>query len=174
MAERSPCARRRPSVFDLSAGAIALVTVPVLVQPAPRIVWNASASAPIGLYWVSPGAKVRPGDMVVARLDSRVGRFAAKRQYLPPGVPLVKRVAAVAPSRVCALGARLTIDGRFAASRLASDGAGRPLAWWSGCRALRDGEVLLMGDTQRSFDGRYFGPTPASDLIGRARLVWRA
>jgi type IV secretory pathway protease TraF len=31
-----------------------------------------------------------------------------------------------------------------------------------------------MGDTQRSFDGRYFGPTPASDLIGRARLVWRA
>jgi type IV secretory pathway protease TraF len=112
--------------------------------------------------------------MVVARLDSRVGRFAAKRQYLPPGVPLVKRVAAVAPSRVCALGARLTIDGRFAASRLASDGAGRPLAWWSGCRALRDGEVLLMGDTQRSFDGRYFGPTPASDLIGRARLVWRA
>ena len=34
-----------------------------------------------------------------------------------------------------------------------------------------DGEVLLMGDTPRSFDGRYFGPTPASDLIGRARLV---
>jgi type IV secretory pathway protease TraF len=28
------------------------------------------------------------------------------------------------------------------------------------------GEVFLLGETDNSFDGRYFGITPASDIIG--------
>src|SRR3546814_16595743 len=32
------------------------------LAPAPRLLWNASASAPIGLYRIDPGATPRAGD----------------------------------------------------------------------------------------------------------------
>jgi type IV secretory pathway protease TraF len=31
---------------------------------------------------------------------------------------------------------------------------------------------LLMSETTDSFDGRYFGPTLARDLIGKATPLW--
>jgi type IV secretory pathway protease TraF len=52
------------------------------VPPLPRLVWNVSASAPVGLYAVLPGAISQRGDMVVARLPSVYRRLAAERRYL--------------------------------------------------------------------------------------------
>lgn len=40
---------------------------------------------------------------------------------------------------------------------------------WRGCRDLADGEVLLLGDTADSFDGRYWGPVRVELIEG----VWR-
>src|SRR3546814_1519836 len=68
------------------------------------LVWNASASAPIGLYSVSPGVPADPGDMVIARVPQLWRDLAARRHYLPANVPLVKRVAAAAGDDVCGLG----------------------------------------------------------------------
>ena len=40
---------------------------------------------------------------------------------------------------------------------------------WQGCRTLGAGELLLLNpDHPDSLDGRYFGPLPASTVIGRA------
>jgi type IV secretory pathway protease TraF len=40
---------------------------------------------------------------------------------------------------------------------------------WSGCRALSDGEFFVFNaDVPTSLDGRYFGPSPLSSVIGRA------
>src|SRR3546814_5675936 len=47
---------------------ITLLGLTMAFPPAPRLVWNASASAPIGLYAGSPGAPVGPGDLVIARV----------------------------------------------------------------------------------------------------------
>src|SRR3546814_17402554 len=89
-------------------------------------------------------------------------------------VPLVKRVAAASGDEVCAVGARVTVNGRLAAKRQTRDGAGRPMPWWSGCAELGPEEYfLLMTDSGASFDGRYFGITSAGDIVGRARLLWR-
>ena len=43
------------------------------------------------------------------------------------------------------------------------------VAGWRGCRVLAEGEVLLLGDTADSFDGRYWGPVSVSLIEG----VWR-
>ncbi|MBY0566047.1 MAG: S26 family signal peptidase [Hyphomonadaceae bacterium] len=40
---------------------------------------------------------------------------------------------------------------------------------WRGCRVLAEGEVLLLGDTADSFDGRYWGPVRVELIEG----VWR-
>jgi type IV secretory pathway protease TraF len=44
---------------------------------------------------------------------------------------------------------------------------------WSGCRALSDGEFFaLNANVPTSLDGRYFGPSLLSSVIGRAIPVW--
>jgi len=154
----------------LLGGAIALT---IVAPPAPRLVWNASASAPVGLYWVRPRARLHRGAMVVARIPEAWAGLAASRRYLPANVPLVKRVAALAGDRVCAAGTQIRINGNLVATRLRADAAGRILPWWRGCIVLaRDQLFLLMADAPGSFDGRYFGPGDKAEVIGRARLLW--
>jgi len=152
---------------------LGLVIGSALLPPAPRLVWNASASAPIGLYLVAPAADPKLGDMVIARLPERFRRLAAVRHYLPLGVPLVKRVAAQSGQRVCAAGPDILIDGKQVATRRAVDGRGRAMPAWRGCVRLHGGELFLLNPDPASFDGRYFGVTERDDVIGTARLLWR-
>jgi len=157
----------------LGGAGLVLLTAPPVYSPAPRLVWNASASAPVGLYWVWPGDTPRRGEMAIARVPEPWRTLAAQRHYLPANVPLVKRVAAAPGDLVCASGARILIERKLAAVRLARDSAGRPLPRWEGCHRLERHEYLLLMDAPGSFDGRYFGITARGDLIGRARLIWR-
>lgn len=154
----------------------ALVAAPVAASACFRfptvLVWNVSASAPPGLYGVKRGGTVRRGDMVVARLPGPIRSLAAGRRYLPANVPLVKRVAAVVGDRVCANGRDVRINGRLAATRLERDLSGRPMPRWAGCRRLEAGELFLLMDGIRSFDGRYFGISRKTDVLGRAELLW--
>ena len=136
-------------------------------------VWNVTASAPIGLYRVLHGRALSRGDLVLAIPAPPLAAFAARRGYLAAGVPLVKRIAAVAGDDVCARGNAVFIDGRLAAARLAADAQGRALPAWSGCRTLRANQVfLLMANVRASFDGRYFGPTNASEIAGTLEPIW--
>ncbi|BBE35271.1 S26 family signal peptidase [Sphingosinicella microcystinivorans] len=155
------------------AALIGLVGTTIAVPPAPRLIWNASASAPIGLYAVAPDAPPNAGDMVIAWVPESARRLAATRRYIPMNVPLVKRVAAVPGDTVCAIGDAVFIDGRRVAVRRAADRMGRAMPWWTGCRTLRGGDYfLLMDAAPASFDGRYFGITDRRDIIGTARLLW--
>ena len=129
-------------------------------------------SAPLGLYAVSPGAAIARGDMVIAWAPPAPRRLAAARHYLPINVPLVKRVAALPGDRICALGDVISVDGKRVAVRRARDAAGRVMPWWRGCRTLTDGALLLLMDAPASFDGRYFGASRTSDIIGRATPLW--
>lgn len=170
-----PIRSKRLLGWSIALGSLAGALVStLLVEPRPWLVWNASASAPVGLYAVGGGASLARGDMVIARVPGEFRMMAARRHYLPANVPLVKRVAAVPGDEVCAAGGLVTINGRLAARRLDRDGAGRPMPRWSGCVALGRGEYfLLMTDSAASFDGRYFGVSAATDIVGKARLLWR-
>jgi conjugative transfer signal peptidase TraF len=149
-----------------------LVVASALVAPSPHLVWNASNSAPVGLYHVAPMHVLRRGDMVVARLAPAVARLAASRGYLPIGVPVVKRVAGMPGDHICADRLLVSINGRPAAARLAADSRGRRLPIWHGCITLDDRQYLLLNESLRSFDGRYFGPTDASAIVGLATPLW--
>ena len=138
----------------------------------PWIVWNASASAPIGLWRVHPGAAPRVGTMVLARMPAPVARLAAARHYVPATVPLLKQVAAGSGDTVCAIGRGISIDGRLVAIRLPADRSGRRMPWWSGCERLGPGRIFLLNPRPDSFDSRYFGPVDESAIIGRATPLW--
>ena len=155
------------------------------VDPLPRLIWNASASAPIGLYRVQPDSDPPVGTLVAVAPPAPLSRWLAMRRYLPEGVPLLKHVAAKPGARVCRIGARVSIDDRPVVIAQSHDRFGRPLPVWQGCRTLRAGELFLLNAGHPdSLDGRYFGPLPAAAVLGRARpiltrdapgapLVWR-
>ncbi|MDC7812803.1 S26 family signal peptidase [Sphingomonas koreensis] len=151
-----------------SAFAVSFVVVAV-VHPRPRLVWNASASAPIGLYRIDSDRDPPTGALVAAMPPDGLARWLAQRGYLPAGLPLLKHIAAKAGQRICRNGAVVSIDARPVVIARARDGRGRPLPVWRGCHTLRDGELLLLNPAvPDSLDGRYFGPLPASVVIGRA------
>jgi conjugative transfer signal peptidase TraF len=162
------------TVFALS-GTVALIVGTLATigwPPRPRLIWNASASAPIGLWSVAPDAPITRGDMVVARLAAPWRSLAARRHYLPANVPLIKRVAAVSGDRVCANDVGIFVNGSLVAVPRATDGARRVMPRWRGCTRLADDAVLLLMAGPASFDGRYFGPTERRHIIGKAHPLW--
>jgi conjugative transfer signal peptidase TraF len=136
------------------------------------VVYNPTASAPLGFYTVGPAQPLHAGDLVVSRLPKTAAALADRRLYVPASVPVVKTLAAAAGALVCRDGLAVTVDGRVIALARVRDHAGRPLPVWSGCRTLGPGQVLLLSRHPASFDGRYFGPTSTALILGRARPLW--
>jgi len=162
--------RRYVMVTAIAASTFAAAFVIVaVVDPLPRVIWNASASAPIGLYRIHPDRDPAVGTLVAVTPPERLARWLSGRGYLPEGVPLLKHVAAKTGQRVCRIGAVVRVDGRRVAIARLADGRGRPLPVWQGCRTLGPGEIFLLNPTvPDSLDGRYFGSLPASSVIGTA------
>jgi len=158
----------------LLAGVVAVAALSTLAVPVSRYaVWNMTASVPTGLYAIRGKASLHVGERVAIDPPPEMRRLLAKRGYLPTGVPLIKRIAAVSGQRVCRFGHGVTIDGEFAGAARARDRLGRPLPAWFGCRKLRSGELFVMNPAAPgSFDGRYFGPLKLGTVIGRATPVW--
>jgi len=159
----------------LAAEAVVIALLATLLfVPRPLLVWNGSASAPIGLYWVRGKAGIARGDMVVARMRSGLRQLAARRGYLPANVPRVKRVVGFAGEKVWAAGNTVTVNGTRIATRRAHDAMGRAMPRWTGCVDMVEGDYfLIMADSPASFDGRYFGVSNVEDIVGEARLLWR-
>lgn len=154
-------------------GFAVLFVATAVVGPRPRLLWNASASTPIGLYAIETDAPIARGDFAAIRPPATLAKFLARRGYLPTGLPLLKQVAAVAGQQLCRSGATITIDGIAVGIALARDRAGRALPVWQGCQRIPDGQLFLMNPAVRdSFDGRYFGLVSTRQVIGRALPLW--
>lgn len=152
--------------------ALAGLALGPVFAPTPLLIWNASASAPIGLYRLEPGVPPAVGERVAYRPAPERARWLAARGYLPAGLPLLKPVAAEAPSIVCRTGRTVTIDGRAVAEARLRDAAARSLPVWQGCVRLGTDTVFLLApDVPDSLDGRYFGPVNRRDLLGRVTPI---
>ena len=154
----------------LASGAVVL---PSVASPPPQLIWNASASVPIGLYRVQPKPVPKVSDIVVVRPPETLVWFFSNGGYLPRGVPLLKHVAALGGQRVCRRDAVISIDGVTVGEALGHDRRGRPLPVWQGCTILAADQVFLFNaDRPDSLDGRYFGPLPRTTIVGRAQPIW--
>jgi conjugative transfer signal peptidase TraF len=139
----------------------------------PLYVWNASASVPVGLYRLQATGERYITELVVVLPPEPLAIFLADGGYLPRGVPILKRVLALPGQTVCREGLTVLVDAIAIGVARERDGRGRLLPVWQGCHVIAAGELFLMnGQSADSLDGRYFGPLPASAVIGRAHPVW--
>ncbi len=173
--------RARLVLAGLSACGLAALAWASFVSPLPRVIYNPTDSVPVGWYRVDPfdwltdplHNPVQVDSIVLVPLPVEAATLAAQRDYLPLGIPLLKRVGAIAPQQVCVIGRSVRIDGVPVAAVLPADHLGRPLPSWQQCRRLRPGELFLLSTTNpASFDSRYFGPVAASAVLGVAHPLW--
>lgn len=163
----------RLGLLATSTVALAGLALPAIHHPPVRLIWNASASVPLGLYRIDPTPALRVGDMVAVRPSPTLARFMAGRRYVEANVPLLKPIAATGGATICRLGLRVIVNGWTTASALPRDRAGRPLPSWSGCRRLGSDQLFLIAPAHPdSFDSRYFGPVDRNQIIGSATPLW--
>jgi conjugative transfer signal peptidase TraF len=162
---------RCPTIF------ITFVATVLLLSTAggatPLYIWNASNSVPIGLYRVQPATRLAVTELVAVQPPDLLAAFLDLNGYLPIRVPMLKRVLALPGQTVCRNGLTIAVDGIEVGDAHERDGRGRPLPAWHGCRVIAGGDVFVMNwQSADSLDGRYFGPLPASAIVGRAVPVW--
>ncbi|SFD71629.1 conjugative transfer signal peptidase TraF [Bosea sp. CRIB-10] len=162
---------RWPIITTMLVGIAAVAFGCVTTAPI-RLVWNSSASVPVGLYTIATAEPLALSDLVAVRAPAPIERFMVARGSIAAGVPLLKHVRALPRQIVCRAGSVITIDGTPSGETLARDRYGRELPNWQGCRELAEGEIFLMNAAPHSFDGRYFGPFPTRSVIGRAVALW--
>lgn len=175
----------RRNLLILAGCALLALAVAAGANQRDFIIYNHSPSVPPGFY-IRTGAPVTVGAFVTVRARDVAPDEAQSREFDDPSDRFIKRVVAAAGARVCGDGQRLVVSGddigvvgggddrrRAAVVRVLHPVGGRDddqhVAGWRGCRVLARGEVLLLGDTADSFDGRYWGPVSVDLIEG----VWR-
>lgn len=170
--------QRRAIVVLSMAAAAAILLVVTAVAGGYRV--NLTPSEPLGLWRIVPlDRPVAVNELVficppaTAEMGEARARGYLRSGSCPGGVaPLIKRVIAIAGQHV-EIGASVSVEGRVvSSSSLASrDGKDRPLApFMSG--AVPPGYVFLHSSFPGSYDSRYFGPVPASGILGLAQEVF--
>lgn len=153
--------RRSRSIGILVVATIGVAMLVASAWAQARLVWNFTASIPIGLYAIEERDWVR-GDRVALKPTGQLQETLRTAGVLKEGRFLMKRVVASVGDEVCRLDLQVTVNGHVMAIARADE----QLPVWSGCIHLTPGQVFLMGETRDSFDGRYFGVTWAADIVG--------
>jgi conjugative transfer signal peptidase TraF len=162
----------RRSYLLASGCAVLAVAVSALLATPTWLIWNRTPSAPVGFYRLDHPRALKRGDLVAVMPPGPVANFMIQRSYIGRGAPLLKHVAALPGQTVCRLRATVTVDGAVLGNALTRDRLGRPLPIWQGCRGIAADQIFLMNvGVPDSLDGRYFGPLPASAVIGRVRPI---
>ncbi len=164
--------RSRAALLAICAAGCLTVLASWVAPQSPRLLFNTTASAPIGFYWLDRRAP-RIGDLAVVHPPPALADWMARRGYLPRNVPLLKVLVAGAGTRVCVADDEVYVAGQRVAGVRRRDRWGRSLTPWSGCRDLRDDEILLLNTAApASLDGRYFGPLRRDRVVAVARPLW--
>ncbi len=158
-------------ILGVSAISIAILGIAMIVVFPQKLVWNASESAPLGLYLIK-NRQAELGEYALVRPSNSVAIFIEERGYLPPEMPLIKRIVALPGDEICREAQAIFINRIHVANAQKNDSLRRDMPQWSGCFTLNNGETFLLNGHEKSLDGRYFGATSMDDVIGVAVPVW--
>ena len=159
------------------AGALAALMLTFGRTTAAPVVFNDSASVPLGFWWRADGPPtVLRAGMVIGFRPPAAGRAyvaAHMPEYLHDEL-ILKYVAATAGDRICrTAGGAFSVNGRVLGSAARADQHGNPLPTWQGCVTLPAGSVAVFSNRiPNSYDSRYYGAVPAGDIKAVYRPLW--
>lgn len=155
---------------------IALISLAKIIPY--RIYYNHTTSMPLGIYWVdSHSTQPRLNELVMVCLSNGVYRqIATSRHYLVSSgqcnnlEPMLKKIVGVTGDYISVIQAGVLVNGSLVPNSAikSHDQKSRKLP-----SILKEGRIpqdyyLVMGESEGSFDSRYFGLIPANDVIATA------
>lgn len=139
--------------------AIVAMATQITFPPRPVLLYNPSASAPIGWYKVQRKSSFNVGEKVAVFAPPWARKLADERGYLPREYPLIKTIIAGPHQEICFKNGAVSVPDYPDIPVLAQDSLGREMPRLSGCQTLKEGEYFIASpDVQAGFDSRYFGP----------------
>lgn len=162
----------RGAILAIIAISATVLMSATLIELPKKLVYNGSSSSRIGFYWIDD-RPIGLGDFVLMHAPENVRELIETRQYLPPNVPLIKRVVGIGGDEICRHERNISVNGIGMGVAKSEDIFGRVLPVWQGCRTLTEEELFVLNFHPDSFDGRYFGPVNRSLIIGRATWLGR-
>lgn len=156
--------------LSLSSVAITALTLAPFLGHQKLLMWNRTASAPIGLYWVKDGP-ITYDRWAVLSPKSDASEWAQLKGFVGKEWPLLKAIAGLPGDKICRENETILINDQVRARALKQDNLHRDLPVWSGCRTLSVDEIFLLNTNPKSLDGRYFGVTKIEDVDGIAVLL---
>jgi conjugative transfer signal peptidase TraF len=161
------------TVIIFAIAAVAVLDASTFVSvTSPLLIWNASDSAPRGLYRKAGTDDNKTGEWVLMRAPRWADAMAVERKYLPSNVPLIKKIAAGNGDIVCRQNRTVTRNGHVIAVALDHDSHSRPLPRWSGCLHIGGDQIFVINTPSHSFDSRYFGPVNKERVIEEIVPLW--
>jgi conjugative transfer signal peptidase TraF len=169
-------------VNRMALGAAAMIALGLIADAAGAKI-NTSHSIPVGLYWRSD-KRIEKNDYVLFCPPPRaVFNDARQRGYIGAGFCpggygyMMKRVRAAGNDTISIDDGGVRVNGQLLpdSAPRRTDRARRALPRYCATRTLQASEVLLMGDPNpNSFDARYFGPIPISNIhsVIRPVFIW--
>lgn len=137
------------------------------------LVYNTTASVPVGWYLLLPPQDVSRDDMVVFTVPEDIEKLAVERGWLPKGTKMLKRVGGLAGDMYGVNKSRqFYVNGVYIEQASLVDGKGQQMPdRSSGIHMVEDDCFLPVGDNSHSFDGRYYGAVPLECIKNKAVLI---
>jgi conjugative transfer signal peptidase TraF len=141
---------------------------------------NVTPSIPLGLYIATPAsaASGQIAEFCPSGLSAEESaRYRGHGVACPDReIPLLKPIVATKGDRVEFSAHGISVNGRLIPNTAprATDGQGRPIhAWPAGVYTVDAGHVVVASDYHPgSYDSRYLGPIPVTDVRSRLRPLW--
>nr|WP_325190816.1 S26 family signal peptidase [uncultured Selenomonas sp.] len=166
-----PRPRERPVLWCIGLFSIIMLAASACGWKFPEqhiIFFNRTESVPLGFYLRVPLRPLVRGDYVVYEPTELTRRYATVRGYSPKATSkFLKRVGAVAGDAYCIDPDthHFTIEGTYIGEVFQRDRMDRPLPQQQGTFIVPEDFFLPIGETSRSFDGRYTGVVPTGSIV---------
>ena len=168
--------RNREEVKELNKKAVIFLgmclAVGLMLGEMPKMIYfNVTTSLPQGFYLRIPCKECRRGDYIVYEPSEEVKTLIIENGWGDGKRDFLKKVGATAGERysVDAETLKFEIEGKYIGQVYETDNNGNDLPKIRGEHEVPKGYVLPIATSARSFDGRYSGAIPKSQI--KARVV---
>lgn len=174
--KRCKLLRNREVVRELKKKAVVFLglclAMSLMLEEMPKMIYlNVTSSLPQGFYLRIPGKECRRSDYIVYEPSEEVKMLIIKNGWGDGERDFLKKVGATAGERysVDAKTLKFEIEGKYIGQVYEKDNAENVLPKLRGEFEVPKGYVLPIATSARSFDGRYSGAIPKSQI--KARVV---